>query len=127
MAMIIVQTAMVKHVEKRKYSVENVLGVALERKSLARVSNQSIQKSGRKTVELVVTSEVKMFKGNFSNLLQRKTIQRLAKISWLIPLGQKLYQKDSSTDVYLRIFWNFSEQFIVDLLFNFGSLLSNCP
>ena len=127
MAMIIVQTAMVKHVEKRKYSVENVLGVALERKSLARVSNQSIQKSGRKTVELVVTSEVKMFKGNFSNLLQRKTIQRLAKLSWLIPLGQKLYQKDSSTDVYLRIFWNFSEQFIVDLLFNFGSLLSNCP
>ena len=104
MAMIIVQTAMVKHVEKRKYSVENVLGVALERKSLARVSNQSIQKSGRKTIELVVTSEVKMFKGNFSNLLQRKTIQRLAKLSWLIPLGQKLYQKDSSTDVYLRIF-----------------------
>ena len=127
MAMIIVQTAMVKHVEKRKYSVENVLGVALERKSLARVSNQSIQKSGRKTIELVVTSEVKMFKGNFSNLLQRKTIQRLAKLSWLIPLGQKLYQKDSSTDVSLRIFWNFSEQFIVDLLFNFGSLLSNCP
>ena len=37
MAMIIVQTAMVMHVEKRKYNVENVLEVALERKSLARV------------------------------------------------------------------------------------------